>query len=273
MVDYNPEIIFQDESKIFESPFWTEDNKLFFVSIDDNLIYSLNLNSSTVNKTRTNGAVGCVVKVGENKLWSAEKEGLFETNLITNERKFLIQPEPNILMRYNDGKLDPKGRFVFGTKGFINEYPGKGKLYSYDGAILKIIITGTTISNGIAFSLDNKFMFFVDTPTKMVGRYHYNVDTGDASFDKYVINLPNEGLPDGICIDEFGNLWVAEWGGGKVCKWNPDTSEKMDEILFPVTNITSCCLGGMNNEYLFVTSARFESNEAQLSSVFKIKIR
>ena len=79
------------------------------------------------------------------------------------------------------------------------------------------------------------------------------------------------GTPDGICIDIDNNLWVAEFDGMRVSKWNTETFQKMEEINFPI-HVTSCCIGGKNDEYLYVTTSK-PKEEKSKSGLFRIKIR
>ena len=273
-LDAKLELIFYSGTTLLEGPCWdVEEQVLYCVSIEQNLIYRVNPNSGNVTSFPTDGPVGCAVYRGNNILWSAEKEGIFETHVKTGRRTFLFQPETDLNMRFNDGKLDPAGRFLFGTMGYKQEKPGFGRVYSYDGKSCKVLIEGTTISNGIAFSIDNSYLYFIDTPTKKVAQYQYNLETGEATFDRFIIEFTEEGWPDGMCADIDGMLWVAEWEGGKVCKWNPNTGKKLSEIKLPCKRVTSCCLGGPNNEYLFITTAK-DDNELDIlgGALFKYKL-
>lgn len=272
--NYKPELVFYAGASLLEGPCWDKENQvLYCVSIEQSLIYCINPSSGEVSSYLTAGPVGCAVCKGNNVLWSAEKEGVFEIDVKSGNRTFLVQPESDSAIRYNDGKLDSKGRFLFGTMGYNQEKRGMGRVYSYDGENYKVIIEGTTISNGIAFSIDSSYLYFIDTPSKKVARYHYNVETGDAKFDKNIIEFTEAGYPDGMCTDLDGMLWIAEWGGGKVCKWDPETGEKLEEIKMPCKNVTSCCLGGEDLEFLFVTTAQSEKSEDELAGgLFKIQI-
>lgn len=61
--------------------------------------------------------------------------------------------------------------------------PNRGTLYrlSNSSCRLEPVITGVSISNGLAWSLDNRFMYYIDSPTKRVERFDYNIFTGDIS--------------------------------------------------------------------------------------------
>jgi sugar lactone lactonase YvrE len=52
----------------------------------------------------------------DGNLISAEKEGIFIINPKTREKTYLTQFESDINLRYNDGRFDPVGRFLVGTK-------------------------------------------------------------------------------------------------------------------------------------------------------------
>lgn len=273
--DKNMELVFYSGAALLEGPAWAADTQLLYcVSIEQNLIYEIDPQNGSIKSFNTFGNVGCVVTKEKEILWAAEKEGIFEYDLKKGTKTYITQLEPSNLMRYNDGILDPRGRFLVGTKGYKEEKPGEGKLYSFDGVLSSVVLDGITISNGIGFSADGTKMYFIDTPTKKVGLYDYDIQKGTANFIKYIVEIPGEGYPDGMCVDLDGMIWVAEWEGGKVCKWNPANGEKLDEILMPCRRVTSCCLGGKNMEYLFITTAKkIEKDEDFAGGLFRVKIR
>ena len=271
----NLELIFYAGSSLLEGPCW--DNKeqiLYFVSIEQCLIYSINMTTFEIKSFKTDGQVGCVVVKNDGFLLSAEKSGIYNINPKTGLRVLLGSYLKNIEMRYNDGKLDAVGRFLIGTKGEKKDFIGEGELISFSEESFNSIIQKTTISNGLGFSSQGDTLYFIDTPTKKVGKYSYDVSTGGAIFDSYIIEIDGEGYPDGMCVDIDDMIWVAEWGAGKVCKWNPKTGEKIIEIILPCNNVTSCCIGGKNMDNLFITTAKDNLKfEPLAGGLFKIKIR
>ena len=135
------------------------------------------------------------------------------------------------------------------------------------------------ISNGIGWSKDNKTMYYNDSLPAKVYQFDFNVDTGTISNQRVLIDYSKAkslGLPDGLCIDVEGRLWIASYGGktGVNC-WDSQTGEHIRSIPMPgVCNVTSCCFGGPNYEWLFVTSANVleESSEyPNAGSVFVVK--
>ena len=115
-------------------------------------------------------------------------------------------------------------------------------------------------------------MYFIDTPTKKVAQYTYDLETGDISFDKHIVEIDGNGWPDGMCVDIDGNIWVAEWEGGRVRKWDINTGQAINEIELPCPRVTSCCLGGKNLDELFITTAKSKNNLLG-GGLFKHKIR
>ena len=270
-----PELVFYAGSTLLEGSCWdAKERVIYCVSIEQCLIYRINPESGEVHSFQTKGPVGCVVVEEAGTLLSAEKSGIHRIDPKTGQRTFLAQLENNPAMRYNDGKLDPCGRFLVGTKGDAEDLPGRGRLLSYDGKHARTILDGTTISNGIGFSKAGNILYFIDTPTRKVGRYRYDMATGAAHFDRYVVELEGNGFPDGLCVDVDDRIWVAEWSGGRVCKWNPETGEKLSGIILPCTRVSSCCLGGEYLDWLYITTAKGgRGNEPLAGGLFRVKIR
>lgn len=86
-------------------------------------------------------------------------------------------------------------------------------------------------------------------------------------------------LPDGMCVDSEGMLWIAFLGGKRIGRYNPQTSEHLADIEVPALNVTSCTFGGKDLTTLYITSARSglsasELRDYQLSvSIFSCKTR
>jgi sugar lactone lactonase YvrE len=164
-----------------------------------------------------------------------------------------VEPTDN---RFNDGKCDPRGRFIAGTMN-LNETDPTGALYSFDGKSATKLLGDITISNGMAWSPDLKTFYYIDTPTREVRAFDYDLDTGGIANSRQVIYIPETlGWPDGMTSDTQGNLWIAMWGGAKMTKWNPNTGALLEQIPVPAMNVSSCVFGGKHMNELYITSAR-----------------
>lgn len=271
-------LIFYAGSTLLEGPRWSDElNLLLCVSIEQERIFLFNEKDQSIKTFQTHGQVGVALFHGKNKLIYAAYDGVFELDITTCEDRFLFHVNTDKSLRYNDGEYDPVGRLLLGTTGYQRFAKGENCLYStqIDGTECRKIVDGTSISNGMAFSCDSRYLYFIDTPTKKVGRYHYDVQTGNCQFDKYVVEITGNGVPDGMCIDEDGNIYVAEWGGGRVCKWNPQTGECLKVYPVPVKNVSSCTIGGKNHDILYITTAKHDDGTASefcAGGLFKIEL-
>lgn len=180
----------------------------------------------------------------------------------------LADPEPDKPgNRFNDGKCDPAGRFWAGTCSQNCDVPGAGSLYRLEpGGGIHKVLGGLTISNGLAWSVDRHTMYFIDTPTLEVWAFDYEDRSGDIRNRRAAVQVPAQtGFPDGMTIDEEGMLWVAHWGGSRVCRWNPRTGAKLAELQLPVQQVSSCVFGGEDLDVLYITTSRLGLDEKALA--------
>ena len=143
---------------------------------------------------------------------------------------------------------------------------GAGTLYTVvpDGTV-ETKLEKVTISNGIVWSANKKYMYYNDTPTGKVARYRYDEKTGEILFDGVAVTLPpGSGAPDGMTIDSNDNLWVAQWGGFGVYCYNPYTGELLGKVEVPAPNVASCAFGGKDMDTLYITTARAGLSKEQL---------
>lgn len=273
-----PILVFYAGSTLLEGPRWNKElNALLCVSIEQERIFLIDEEKQTVKTFKTHGQVGFAVFKGKDKIIYAAYDGVYELDIETGNDTFLFQANSDKTLRYNDGDWTPEGRLLLGTTGYKRFAKEENCLYSakVDGSEIKKIVENTSISNGIAFSPDSKYLYFIDTPTKKVGRYLYDKKSGNCSFDKYVVEIKGNGVPDGMCIDGEGNIYVAEWGGFRVCKWNPETGECMKEYHIPVQNVSSCTIGGKNLDTLYITTAMHDDgteSEQTAGGLFKVEL-
>ncbi|MCL6275534.1 SMP-30/gluconolactonase/LRE family protein [Muricauda sp. 2012CJ35-5] len=253
-----PKLVFHTCTELLEGPvFDHQNNLLYFVSILDRLAYCYNPETKEILSLKFNSPTSCIYIIGFKKVLIASKEGFYSVDFNTLTATFKFQIEIEDDMRFNDGIQDSSGRIIIGTMGYPKIINNKGKVFSYYKGKYSTIITETTISNGLAFTSDERVLYFIDTPTRKVAKYNYNTENGTVEFDSYAITFAGDSSPDGMCIDEKGMLWIAEWGGGCVSKWDPNSGIQLDLIDLPCSNITSCCFDNLGN--LYVTTAKSES--------------
>jgi len=139
----------------------------------------------------------------------------------------------------------------------MQEEEAVGNFYSFNGKDIEVLIPNVTISNGMAWSPDHKTFYYIDTPTRKVQAFDYDLKTGKLANPRIAINIPKSlGWPDGMTSDVEGNVWIAMWGGAQVTKWNPNTGTLLETISVPALHTSCCVFGGKNMNELFITSAR-----------------
>jgi L-arabinonolactonase len=211
--------------------------------------------------------LACFAPLGGTSLLAGFAGGLEVFDLKSGARRPIAAIEPDRpTTRVNDGKLDRRGRLVFGT---MDEAPSGarpiGQVYAYEGGTSpRALVSGVRIANSIAFSPDGRRMYFADTPTKIIRCYDYDLDSGDLSGERTFATVEGPGFPDGSTVDADGCLWNAEWGGGRVVRYTPDG--RVDRaVALPCSQVTCCAFGGARLDRLYVTTARIGLDAAALA--------
>lgn len=171
----------------------------------------------------------------------------------------LAMPQLAPGVRLNDAKADGQGRIWAGTMHDTDPARADGELLRLDAdGTLSVRDRGYHICNGPAFSLDGATMYHSDSLLGRVYAYRGGARTVWRQFD-----VAGEGAPDGMTVDQSDCIWVAQWGGGRVCRYSADGA-LLEAIRVPVSQPTSCTFGGPELKTLFITSARMGLSAAQL---------
>ncbi|MCT8159955.1 SMP-30/gluconolactonase/LRE family protein [Pseudoruegeria sp. SHC-113] len=186
----------------------------------------------------------------------ALKSGLFRFCAETGALTFLHSPEPGLAgNRLNDCTTDPAGRLLAGTMS-EGAKAATGALYLYGQSGPRRLHGGLTVANGIAHAPDGARLYVVDSAAGVILKLAYDAPTGMASAPQVLAQYaPEQGKPDGLCVDAEGAIWVAFWDGARVERLAPDGAV-LARYPLPVKRPTSLCFGGPDLQTLFITSAR-----------------
>lgn len=260
-------VVVPHTSSLGEGPVWDISKKLlYWVDILENEIHWFSPVQGTHHTHRLDQMVGAIAFNSTGGLIAALENGFALVDIEKDCQKMIASPEVHLPdNRFNDGKCDPAGRFWAGTMSISGE-PGAGNLYVVEKDLsVSTKIENVSCSNGLAWSLDNKTFYFIDTPTRQVAAYDYDIKTGNITNRRIVINTPDkDGYPDGMTIDSEGMLWIAFFDGWKVARWNPYTGEMLLSVYLPVSKITSCTFGGETLADIYITSAKEGLSEMEL---------
>jgi sugar lactone lactonase YvrE len=274
------ELIVDAQATLGEGPCWDHRSGLLYsVDIKGQRVHILNPQTLEDRTIQLDQMVGAVVPRQSGGVVLALQHGLFLLDLETEQLTLVNTPEKQLQdNRFNDGKCDPAGRFWAGTTSHLEEKP-VGSLYCLEADhTVRKMIDGVTVSNGLAWSPDGRTMYYIDSPTKRVVAYDYDIDTGAISGQRTIITIPEGGgFPDGMTIDVEGMLWIAQWDGWQVSRWNPHTGEMLTAIPIPVAQVSSCTFGGPNLDELYITTARVRQSDEALAKqphaggIFRVK--
>ena len=259
--------VFADlRADVGEAPHWDQRSMtLLFVDLTGGTIFRYDQSGTELNSFSVGQEVGAVVPRHDGGLVLAVRDGIAVASDAGDDFELTAPVERDTPgNRMNDAKCDPAGRLLAGTTAF-DFAPQAAALYrvepdwSFDR-----IVRDVTQSNGIAWSPDGRRMYFIDSATQSVDVFDYDTDTGSAGNRRRLVTIERaHGVPDGMTVDSKGNLWVACFGGGAVRCFSP-AGEQLDEVFFPVSQVTSCAFGGPGLADLYVTSAAYRLSTEQL---------
>ena len=259
----NVELLYDKKALLGEGPIWdARAQTLYWIDILNKRIYR-----EGDIFLELDGFIGCIAPRANGGLILTTRFGFASLEADSIELKSLasLENEPSN-NRFNDGKCDPRGRFLAGTMDMGESEP-TGSLYSFDGKSITRLLGNVTISNGLTWSPDHKTFYYIDTPIRKVMAYDYDLESGAIANPRVAVDIPDLSLgwPDGMTSDAQGNLWIAMWGGAQVTKWDPNTGKLLERIPVPAKNISSCIFGGKDCNELYLTSARKGLDEATLA--------
>lgn len=254
----------ETRARLGEGPLW-HGGRLYWLDITGRALYTYDPSTGEERSIRLPHMLGAVAPRERGGLVAALSSGFAFLDELTGEVTPIADPEAGEpRTRFNDGKCDPAGRFWAGTMG-MNLEPDLGALYVLhaDGSVEKKL-AGVSISNGIAWSPDRGTMYYIDSPTHEVAAFDYDPGTARIANRRTAVAIdPNEGLPDGMAVDENGNLWIALFGGGAVVCHDPRTGGRLAKLDVPAANTTACAFGGPDLDDLYITTARDSLSAAQ----------
>ena len=168
------------------------------------------------------------------------------------DREYLAPiASPSSHMRGSDAAVLPDGSLVFGVVD-LDLRPNRGSLRWLRSGEVTTIVDEATIPNGIAVMPDGRSVVWTDSPTNRLDLFDIHERQGLVNRRPFA-HIPTElGVPDGLCVDTEGGVWVAMWGGGTVIRVTDDGLIDA-EVTIGVPHVTSCAFDA--DDALIVTTA------------------
>ncbi|PQO25220.1 hypothetical protein C5Y96_25275 [Blastopirellula marina] len=269
MQTYEAQCVLDIQATLGEGPSWdATTGKLLWVDIENSLVNRFNPGSGENESWTVEKECSFAIATSKGDMIVGTRDGIVRLNPQTGEVTKVVNPDTNSQTnRFNDGKCDPKGRLFAGTISDTRT-PGDANCYRFDSLFnYETVVPGVVNSNGLCWSPDHSLFYYIDTATRKIDAFDYQIETGEISNRQTVVDIPESmgiGKPDGMTIDREGMLWTGMWGGASVCRWNPRTGELIGKVEIPCPNVTSCCFGGENLDELYITTPRKGLSDEQL---------
>jgi len=247
-----------------ESPLWSPaEGRLYWVDISGRRIHGVHLDTGETRTLATEGLPAAVALHRPGRLLVAWRAGLSFLDVASGAGTPIPVPVDFAEQRFNDGKVDRRGRFFVGTmhRGMQDPVGGLFRL-DHDCGIARLA-GDVRLSNGIAWSPDSRILYHCDSRPGIVFAWDFDLDTGEISRRRVFIDLTaGEARPDGCTVDAEGCLWLAEVGAGTIGRYAPD-GRRIGQVTVPgAPRVTSVAFGGSGLGTLFITTLRPGTPEA-----------
>jgi sugar lactone lactonase YvrE len=245
-----------------EGPVWDPAReRVLWVDINAGRVHSGTLRNGTVapgaslDFPETVGAVACAQ---DGRLVVAGQRDVYEVRPDGSRAHLAALLDAGRDSRLNDGACDPSGRFLVGSLA-LDGRTGEECLWQLgrDGAIATID-DDLTLSNGLGWSPDGATLYSTDTVPGVVWARPYEPSSGSWGERAAALRIEDRsGSPDGLCVDDDGNLWIAIWGAGEV-RCHAPGGECLAVVSVPAPHVSCPAFVGPGQDTLLITTARDE---------------
>lgn len=267
-----PRLVHDTRARLGEGPVWVaSEQALYWVDIEAPAIHRLDPASGAHCAWPMPEAMGSIAPRAGGGWIGAARSGFVAIDLAANRVTPLAVPVAIPRDgRFNDGKVDPGGRFWAGTMHPARE-PAEGTLYRLGPDLAATAMAGGVgISNGLAWSSDGGTLYFADSRANAI--YAFDVDRATGAIANrrdWVRTDPAGGVPDGAAMDVEGCYWSCQFGGGRVLRFAPDGT-LLAAIALPVARPTMPAFGGPGLDRLYITSA--QSDDPHAGGIFELAV-
>ncbi len=245
-----------------ESPVWDgRRQRLFWVDIRAPALHEFDPATSAGRRWDMPSWIGCCAPCPDGVL-VALRTGLHVMDLDTGALRFLAAaPFDSRRFIFNDGKIDPAGRFLVGpmyaplTPGPPAEAARAAPLWRYGPDGWTPLSGPVSTSNGLAWSPDGRTIYHSDTEQRTIWARDYDPATGASANERVFARVEvADGGPDGAAVDRDGFYWCAVFANSRLLRFDP--AGKLErQIEMPVRYPTMPAFGGEKLDTIFVTSA------------------
>jgi sugar lactone lactonase YvrE len=256
-----------DKAILGEGPIWDgRTGRLYWVDIVEGVINVLTPATSRSRRIEVGDHVGCIALTAQpDTVLGALRSGWYWIDVETGAKQLIAASPAGAGSRFNDGAVDRAGRFWVGTLEDSETRP-VGELYLLGPDLsYRPMDRGFLCSNGITWSTDRRWLFFVDSRNNAIYRYRFDDQEGRVGDRRLFVDTTEfPGVPDGIEMDSDDTLWCAFWDGAQIVGFDGN-GEAGETIAVPAIRPTSMTFGGQDLTTMFITTASFGLSERELA--------
>jgi sugar lactone lactonase YvrE len=258
MPNTSPELLVRAQTELGECPVWDPAREVFwFVDITEKRLHCLEWDSLAWTNRALPALGGGLVLARDGSLVAGLQNGIHRLEPDTGDLQFMAHPEPDKPdHRLNEAKCDPQGRFWVGSISTRGRFP-TGCLYRLEpSATPTRVLDGLTVPNTLVWLRDDEHIVFADSPKGVIWRFRYDPGTGELSERALFADCgADRGMPDGAALDAEGCLWIAEFGGGRIKRYN-ERGQVVAIVDLPATQVTSCAFAGPGLTHLVIITTK-----------------
>lgn len=252
-------LVLPGEARIGEGPVWSaEERALYWTEIHGFRLHRLDTVTGETRSWPVKEKVASFALCEGGGLVASLHGGFALIDLDAERLIRLAEPfGPELEVHLNDGRCDRSGRHFW--SGTLHEPRTRknGALFRLSGdGVATEMAGGVIASNGIAFSPDNRVLYYADSRGPVIWAFDHDAATGSLAHRRLFATVPaGEGMPDGAAVDAEGCYWSARFMGHRIVRYRPDGKVER-EIPMPVTNATMMAFGGADYRTLYITTGR-----------------
>jgi sugar lactone lactonase YvrE len=254
-----------------ECPIWHPgESSLYWIDIPGQAVHRYHPATGVHKHWPLPSEPGCIARCNSGGMLLALRSGLATLDTLTGELSHMSDaPYDTSKIRFNDGRCDAAGRLWVGSLYEPRDQPAAA-LYCVEHGIIRDSGKRATVSNGVAFSLDNRTLYHSDTTAHRITAYDFDVSTGELGEGRLFHQFSKDktlnygGRPDGAAVDSEGAYWCAMFEGGCLLRFAP-TGELLQQIKLPVRCPTMLAFGGEGLRTIYITSGRHNRSDAELA--------
>lgn len=200
-----------------------------------------------------------VVKMQQRQVWRRRPGGQFECHAdLADHSAYMC----------NDMVVDGNGRAYVGNFGFdlgaaLAERGAAGVLADCPGTVLALVHPDGSVTdaapgerfafpNGTVIAPDGRTLIVAETFGARLSQFDIGADGTLSNRRLFASTAPR--LPDGICLDADGAVWIANPGAPECARIAPG-GEVLDSVETDGLNCYACMLGGPTGRHLFMLVA------------------